>query len=229
MGTIASQITRPTIAYSTVYSDADQRKHQSSAPLAFVRGIHRGLVNSPHKWPVTRKMLPFDDVIMYFDLEQDDTDLLRLETFGSWWFSENYTMSVQTPSGDIISTINPEIGRYTVTFEYDDYFEDISLFDVTAEHVLEDSFIWVNSTTSGSFSLPQDVVDIGRTVRIRVEATGESDTAPAGFAISYEEEMDVSNGDAQIMSAPPKRGNKLVSEILICKPQVGVYNYQMVI
>ena len=43
---------------------ADQRKHQSSAPLAFVRGIHRGPVNSPHKWPVTLKMFPFDDVIM---------------------------------------------------------------------------------------------------------------------------------------------------------------------
>ena len=55
MGTIASQITSLTIVYSTVYSDADQRKHQSSASLAFVRGIHRGTVNSPHKWPVTRK------------------------------------------------------------------------------------------------------------------------------------------------------------------------------
>ena len=43
---------------------ADQRKHQSSASLAFVRGIHQGPVNSPHKWPVTRKMFPFDDVIM---------------------------------------------------------------------------------------------------------------------------------------------------------------------
>ena len=64
MGTIASQITSLTIVYSTVYSDADQRKHQSSASLAFVRGIHRGPVNSPHKWPVTRKMFPFDDVIM---------------------------------------------------------------------------------------------------------------------------------------------------------------------
>ena len=31
---------------------------------AFVRGIHRWPVNSPHKWPVTRKMFPFDDVIM---------------------------------------------------------------------------------------------------------------------------------------------------------------------
>ena len=61
---IASQITSFTIVYSTVYSDADQRKHQSSASLAFVRGIHRGPVNFPHKWPVTRKMFPFDDVIM---------------------------------------------------------------------------------------------------------------------------------------------------------------------
>ena len=40
------------------------RKHQSSASLAFVREIHRGPVNFPHKWPVTRKMFPFDDVIM---------------------------------------------------------------------------------------------------------------------------------------------------------------------
>ena len=55
MGTIASQITSLTIVYSIVYSDADQRKHQSSASLAFVRGIPRGPVNSPHKWPVTRK------------------------------------------------------------------------------------------------------------------------------------------------------------------------------
>ena len=62
LGAMASQITILTIVYSTVYSD--QRKHQSSASLAFVRGIHRGPVNSPHKWPVTRKMSPFDDVIM---------------------------------------------------------------------------------------------------------------------------------------------------------------------
>ena len=39
-------------------------KHQSSASLAIVRGIHRWPVNSPNKWPVTRKMFPFDDVIM---------------------------------------------------------------------------------------------------------------------------------------------------------------------
>ena len=65
MSLMASQITSLTIVYSTVYSGADQRKHHSSESLAFVRGIHRGPVNSPHKWPVTRKMFPFDDVIMW--------------------------------------------------------------------------------------------------------------------------------------------------------------------
>ena len=68
MGTIASQITSLTVVYPTVYSDADQRKYQSSASLAFVWGIHRGPVNSPHNWPVTRKMFPFDDVIMWQDI-----------------------------------------------------------------------------------------------------------------------------------------------------------------
>ena len=64
MSAIASQITSLTIVYSTVYSDTDQRKLQSSASLAFVRGIHRWLVNSPHIRPAMRKMFPFDDVIM---------------------------------------------------------------------------------------------------------------------------------------------------------------------
>ena len=67
MSTITSQITSLTIVYSTIYSGADQSKHQSSASLAFVWGIHRGPVNSPHKWPVTRKMFPFDEVIISAD------------------------------------------------------------------------------------------------------------------------------------------------------------------
>ena len=68
MGAVASQITSLAIVYSNVYSGADQRKYQSSASPAFVRGIHRWPVNSPHKWPVTRKTFPFDDVIMYLSL-----------------------------------------------------------------------------------------------------------------------------------------------------------------
>ena len=65
ISSLASQITSITIVYSTVYSDADQ-KENSKVPRhwPFLRGIHRSPVNSPHKWPVTRKMLPFDDVIM---------------------------------------------------------------------------------------------------------------------------------------------------------------------
>ena len=58
---MVSQITAVTIVYSTICSGA----HQSSASLAFVRGIHRSPVNSPYKGPVTRKIFPFGDVIMY--------------------------------------------------------------------------------------------------------------------------------------------------------------------
>ena len=64
MSAMVSQITSLTIIYSTVYSVADQRKHQSPASRAFVRGVHRWSANSPQKGPVTRKMFPFDDVIM---------------------------------------------------------------------------------------------------------------------------------------------------------------------
>ena len=55
MSAMAYQITSLTIVFSSVYSCVDQRKHQSAASLAFVRGIHRWSVNFPHKGPVTRK------------------------------------------------------------------------------------------------------------------------------------------------------------------------------
>ena len=47
MGAMASQITSLTIVYSTVYSGADQSKHQSSASLSFVWGIHQGAGEFP--------------------------------------------------------------------------------------------------------------------------------------------------------------------------------------
>ena len=65
MDAVASRITSLNIVYSPVYSGAHQRKHQTSALLAFVMGIHRWSVNSPHKGPVTRKLFPFHDVIMW--------------------------------------------------------------------------------------------------------------------------------------------------------------------
>ena len=64
MGTMTSHMTSLFIVYSTIYSGADQWKHQSSASLAIVREIHRWPLNSPHNWPVMRKMFPCDDVIM---------------------------------------------------------------------------------------------------------------------------------------------------------------------
>ena len=64
MSEMASQITSLTIVYSGAYSGGAKRKHQSSASLGFVRGIHRSPLNSPHKGPVMRKMFLFDGVIL---------------------------------------------------------------------------------------------------------------------------------------------------------------------
>ena len=61
--TMASQITSPTIVYSTVCSFTDQSKHQSSASLVLVRGINRWPDNFTHKGPITQRMFPFDGVI----------------------------------------------------------------------------------------------------------------------------------------------------------------------
>ena len=63
MHTMASQITGVSIACL----GADQRKYHSSASLAFVRG----LVYSPHKRAVTRKMFPFDHIILKWSLFTD--------------------------------------------------------------------------------------------------------------------------------------------------------------
>ena len=78
MGVIASQIISLTIVYSTVYSGADKKKYENNASLAFVRGIHRGRLNSRHKWPVTRKMFPFDDVIMNLAWVNNKSVLCRI-------------------------------------------------------------------------------------------------------------------------------------------------------
>ena len=82
MSAMASQITSLTIVYSIFYSGADQRKHQGSASLAFVRGINRWPVNSPHKGPVTRKMFLCDDVIM--------TSMVLWQWSNSEEFESNY-------------------------------------------------------------------------------------------------------------------------------------------
>ena len=68
MSAIASQIIDVSIVCSTVCSGADQRKHQSSVSLAFVRGIHRWPGDSPHERSVTQEMFLRDDAIMLLAL-----------------------------------------------------------------------------------------------------------------------------------------------------------------
>ena len=74
------------------------RKYQSSASLAFVRGIHRGPVNCPHKWPVTRKMFPFDDVIMQVTatryLHEASFQIIRSDL--TWIYRTDLVISVMT-------------------------------------------------------------------------------------------------------------------------------------
>ena len=62
---MVSQIIGVSMVYPTVCSGADKRKHQSSASLAFARGIHQCPVSSPHKVPVTQKTFTFDNIIMF--------------------------------------------------------------------------------------------------------------------------------------------------------------------
>ena len=64
MSAMTSQITCTSTVCSAVCSGSHQRKHQSSALLAFVSRIRRWPRDSPHKGPVARKMGPFDDVII---------------------------------------------------------------------------------------------------------------------------------------------------------------------
>ena len=89
MGAIASQITSLTIVYSTVYSGVDQSKHQGSASLAFVWGIHRGPVNSPHTWPVTRKCVHLmtsscSSLLFNDDRSAGSTIILHSRMAGLW-------------------------------------------------------------------------------------------------------------------------------------------------
>ena len=64
MNTMASQITSLTVVYSIVYSDSRSKKTSKFRVTGLCVGNSPGPVNSPHKGPVTRKMFPFDDVIM---------------------------------------------------------------------------------------------------------------------------------------------------------------------
>ena len=124
MGAIASQVTSLTIVYPTVNSYADQRKHQSSASLAFVRRIHRSPVNSPRKWPVTRKMFPFDDVIMFLKLWPFN---ILMYGIYSWkmvihdWKAAAIIWYIGSTSGNVLQICNSLL-RISLPFEYTCWF-----------------------------------------------------------------------------------------------------------
>ena len=146
MSAMASQITSFTIVYSNVYSGADQRKHKSSASLAFAWGFHRWSVNSPHKGPVTRKMFPFDDVIM--------------NSFISSEFSEN---SFQIGRNFIIATFCTSVFAMKDRV-WNNLMLNMQQRDVRLSYRLEDNWInWrsldVSHLSLNYLSLSPDVID----------------------------------------------------------------------
>ena len=122
-GTMASRITSLTIIYFTIYSGADQRKHQNSALLAFLRGIHRWPMNSPHKCPETRNMFPFDDVTMEVAMKVTFINFLKLgeqcmyircHLLATWWhccYSSSTKLQFQPPVKIVIQRTNMHLSR----------------------------------------------------------------------------------------------------------------------
>ena len=112
MDAITSQITNHATVFSIVYSGADQGKHQSSVSLDFVQGIHRRPVNFPHKGPVTRKMVPFDDIIMSYHTQPSLVGSLPRNPT-SWSGNPVHCgkRSVHGPAHPILRAVAPRIGR----------------------------------------------------------------------------------------------------------------------
>ena len=120
MSAVASQITGVSSVYPIVCSGADQRKHQSSTSLAFVRGIYWWPVNSPHKRPVTRKMFPFDDVTISWSNAKElikcgarqtnfhDTNSTQcpFHNVGSNWHSTTHNLMLRVVNEVLLKTVS---------------------------------------------------------------------------------------------------------------------------
>ena len=117
MSAVASQITILTIVYSTVYSGADQRKHQSFASLAFVRGIHRRSVKicSENGFYVFRI---FHVCWNYVCTQGNMGEQPVAECFTLYKYLEKKVTRKMFPSDDVIMS-NREIGGYLSTTKYE--------------------------------------------------------------------------------------------------------------
>ena len=93
MTTIASQITSLTVVYSTVYSEGRSKKTLKLRVTGLCVGNSPGPVNSPHKGPVTRKMFPFDDVIMWYSRVWKDKLLVYCFHGSSKWATNTIAKS----------------------------------------------------------------------------------------------------------------------------------------
>ena len=137
MSAMAFQITSLTIVYSTVYSGADQRKHQRSTPLAFVRGIHRWPVNSPHNGPVTRKMFHLMTSSWY--------DFLWWTTWGAWHVFPRWNHDIPR---SLIGRYNKAEIIYQLLFiltysvRNRDIFQKAVPFPITSIPITKNSFQW---------------------------------------------------------------------------------------
>ena len=105
---MASQITGVLTVNSTVCSGADQRKHQSSASLSFVRGIHGWPVTSPHKGPVTRKRFPYDEVHHAMDVINRLFNIYMSQYNGWYFVDDQLKFHLSFPKDRINSKSLPE-------------------------------------------------------------------------------------------------------------------------
>ena len=180
---------------------------------------------------------PDETLYFYFDLE-DDIDLLKFETYASDWSGE-YTMTVQTPSGTVLSTSstsepvhvsNPETGRFTVTISGNNgYFSEANLYAIGGSYILTDTFDWQeNGRARGSFTIPENVVHADTAAVVRTEIPDQDTFAGHPFfAITYEGEVDIDNMLFNISSERVSNGQGNFYEAILCKAKSGVYNYEM--
>ena len=141
MSAIASQITCVVIVCSTVCWRGDHRKNQRSTSLAFVRGIHQWLVDSPHKRPVMQKLFPLDDVIVTGPLLQDN--MIQCIEFMIFFF-----VADQMPLSIMAQEITPdlsELQRFVAGFPTVPHWfiEDQSIIDFRMWVTFQNPFIWL--------------------------------------------------------------------------------------
>ena len=116
MTTIASQITSLAVVYSTVYSDADKKKPSKLHVTGLCVGNSPWPVNSPHKGPVTRKMFPIDDVIMFHWIGfacvcVSSQRYIMINGVASWTYRTTYAWKIPYMLGNLLYDQSLKLGN----------------------------------------------------------------------------------------------------------------------